>query len=95
MAFKFNAILKFNSTQANRALSKSGRKFAALSKSVAKANASLRKMGAGIKGLAIATTPVAFGVGLITREAASFEVQMSTVQSVLLATKEELRPVNF
>jgi len=91
MAFKFNAILKFNSDQATRSMSRAGKGFSRMTKSIGKANQALGKMGQGIKGLALAGAPLAVGVAATTKTYADFEFQMKTVQSVLLATNEEMK----
>lgn len=91
MAFKFNAILKFNSDQATRSMNRAGKGFARMTKSIKSASAAVGKMGQGIKGLAIAGAPAAAGVIFATKTFADFEFQMKTVQSVLLATNDEMK----
>jgi TP901 family phage tail tape measure protein len=47
-------------------------------------------MGRGMRNLALAAAPATAGFGLAIKEAASFEEQMSIVQSVLLASKDDM-----
>ena len=93
MAFTFNALLQFRDN-ASQGLSRIQKKFQTLGNQIQKANASMAKVGQGMRGAALATAPLALGVGFATNEAMNFEAQMSTVQSVLLATKEEMKPLN-
>lgn len=93
MSFIFNALLQFRDN-ASQALSRIQKKFQTLGNEIQKANASMAKVGQGMRGTALATAPLALGVGFATNEAMNFEAQMSTVQSVLLATKEEMKPLN-
>lgn len=94
LAFKFNAILNFNSagavagmTRANKGINRMKKNFASMGNNMAKVNQ-------GIRGLAIATAPFTIGVAFASKTAADFEAQMSTVQSVLLASKEEMKSLN-
>ena len=90
MAFKFNAILKFNAGQAVAGIGRAKRGMQGLKKTAASLKANLSKVNEGIRGLAIATAPFAVGVALASKTAADFEAQMSIVQSVLLASKEDM-----
>ena len=94
MAFKFNAILKFNAAQATRSMKTAGRGFQRMSKNIQKAGRSLGKMNQGLRGLALAGLPATAGIFFATKTFANFEFQMKTVQSVLLATNEEMVDVN-
>lgn len=94
MAFAFNAILKFNSSGAEAALTRTKTKFNDLKSSISKAGASLNKVGQGIRGAAIAATPLTVGVAFATKTAADFEEQLSIVRSVLLATPKEMEGLN-
>lgn len=94
MAFKFNAILKFNSDQATRGLTRAGKGFKDLKTNIKSASASIAKMQQGLTGLAVAGTPLTAGVAFATKTFADFEFQMKTVQSVLLATDDEMVALN-
>ena len=82
MAFKFNAILKFNGEGVKKQLGKAQRGFKAMSNSISKANQNIGKLGQGIKGLTLAGAPLAAGVAIATKEFADFEKQMSVVRSL-------------
>ena len=82
MAFKFNAILKFNGDGAKRQLGKASKGFKQMTNSIKKANQGIAKMGQGFKGLALAGAPLTAGVALATKEFADFEKQMSVVKSL-------------
>ena len=93
MAFTFNALLQFRD-KASQGLSRIQKKFQTLGNQIQKANASMAKVGQGMRGAALATAPFTAGMGFMINEAMNFEAQMSTIQSVLLATKDEMKPVN-
>lgn len=82
MAFKFNAILKFNGEGVKRQAGKAGRGFNQMTKSINKASASVAKLGQGLKGITLAGAPLVAGVALATKEFADFEKQMSVVKSL-------------
>jgi TP901 family phage tail tape measure protein len=82
MAFKFNAILKFNGDGVARQIGKANRSFSTMTNSVKKASASIGKLGQGLKGLTLAGAPLTAGVALATKEFADFEKQMSVVKSL-------------
>ena len=66
-----------------------------MKKSFAGMGNNMAKVNAGMRGLAIATAPAALGVLFVSKTAADFEAQMSVVQSVLLATKEDMKGLSF
>jgi len=94
MAFKFNAILKFNSDQATRGLDRAGKSFNQLTSNIKKADESLSKINQGLQGAALAGAPLTAGVAFATKTFADFEFQMKTVQSVMLATDAEMVDLN-
>jgi len=94
VAFKFNAILKFNGEQAVRGLGRASRGFRGLQKHAASLRKSMDGLNQGIRGGAIATAPFAIGVAFATKTAADFEEQMSVVKSVILGTTEEMDTLN-
>lgn len=93
MAFKFNAILKFTGDQFKKGLKDSNRSLATFKSGLSDVNRGLTSIGAGLRSAAIATAPFALATGNAIRVASGFEAQMSTVQSVLLATSEEMKPL--
>jgi len=93
MTFKFNALLQFKDN-ATQGLSKAQRGFKNLKNSIQKANESISKIGVGLRGATLATAPIAGGLAYATNEAMNFEAQMSSVQSKMLATKDEMRALN-
>ena len=93
MAFKFNAILAFNWDQAKGELKRAETGFKSFKDNVSKANESLGNIRMGMAGGAAALAPLTWGVGLATKTAGEFEQAMSNVQAVLLATKEEMAPL--
>lgn len=93
MVWRLNAILDFQTERAQGQMGKVKSRFQGMKDSVSKANESLQKVGAGIRGAATATAPFAIGVGLAVREAQEFEKGLSAVQSVMLATKEQMKPL--
>lgn len=90
MAFKFNAILKFNSEQAVKGMDTASKAFTRLQANIKKAGAAMGKIGQGLQGAALAGAPLTAGVALATKTYADFEFQMKTVQAALLATDEEM-----
>jgi TP901 family phage tail tape measure protein len=94
MAFKFNAILEFNGAQAQAAMGRTQRSFQSLQSSMAKTQNAMRGIGMGVRSVGLAAAPMSIAMGLATKEAADFEEQLSVVQSVLLATDEEMRGLN-
>jgi len=91
MAFKFNAILKFNADNATRGMKIAGKGFQRMKKNVQSASAAIGKMNQGIRGLAMAGLPATAAIGFATKTFGDFEFQMKTVQSVLLATDDEMK----
>jgi len=94
VAFRFNAILKFNGAQAVSGLNRASRGFQGLKKHAASLKRSMDGLNQGIRGGAIATAPFAVGVAFATKTAADFEEQMSIVKSVILGTAEEMDQLN-
>lgn len=94
MAFKFNAILDFNSNKAKAGMDQARKGFDTLKKSITSASEALGKINQGMRGAAFATAPAAAAVGFMTKTAADFEEQMSIVQSVILGTQEEMDMLN-
>ena len=91
MAFKFNAILNFNAAGVTRNLNRAGKGFDRLKKNVKSAGAAMGKMNQGLRGLAMAGVPATAGIAFATKTFGDFEFQMKTVQSVLLATDQEMK----
>lgn len=91
MAFKFNAILKFNGAGVQKQLGKAQRGFKTMANSVAKASQSVAKLGQGIKGLTLAGAPLTAGVAIATKEFADFEKQMSVVKALTQPTAQEFK----
>lgn len=90
MAFKFNAILKWDGAQAATAMNQTKKGFKGLQTSASNFGNSLGKLSQGIRGLTIATAPFAAAFGASTKTAADFEEQISIVQSVMRASKDDM-----
>lgn len=94
MAFKFNAILVFNGLNKTAAgLTKTSNAFNRLSRGVRGLSANISPLGPAFRSLSLITAPLAAGFVLATRSAASFDQQMSFVQSKLRVTKGEMAPL--
>ena len=93
MAFNFNAILKFTSSQAEAALTRTKSKFESLQSSVSKANKSLSGIAKAGQSIGIVSAPMALGLAFATKTAADFEQQMSAVRAVLLASDDEMSQI--
>ena len=89
MAFKFNAILKFNGSGVKRQLNKASRGFSQMTNSVKKASQGIKQMGQGLRGLTLAGAPLTAGIVIATKEFADFEKQMSIVKSLTDPTAKE------
>lgn len=90
MAFKFNAILNFNSDRALRGMDRASKGFSRMQASARKMGQQLSNVGAGLRAAGLAAAPATAGFALAARSAANFEEQMSTVQSVILGTEDEM-----
>ena len=90
MAFNFNAILKFSSSQAEAALTRTKSKFESLQSSVSKANKSLSGIARAGQSIGLVSAPLTLGLGFATKTAADFEQQMSAVKAVLMASDDEM-----
>ncbi len=93
MAFKFNAILKFNSSEAQSRLNATGKDFKKFRESVSSASRNLSAMGRGVQAAGVALLPLSVGMGAALRVGADFELQMSKIQSLMLATKDDMIPL--
>lgn len=93
MAFNFNAILKFTSSQAEAALTRTKSKFESLQSSVSKANKSLSGIAKAGQSIGIISAPMTLGLAFATKTAADFEQQMSNVRAVLLASDDEMAQI--
>lgn len=92
--FNLNARLNFFAGAANAAMATTQAKFRGMQNGLNKVNRGMSTLGQASRGLAIATAPIALVTGFAIKSAATFAAQMSTVQSVLLATREEMLPLN-
>ena len=93
MAFSLNAILKFSSSQAEAALTRTKTKFDSLKTSVSKANEALNKASQVTKAGAAITAPFTIGLGFASKTAADFESQMSKVKAVTLASDSDMKKI--
>jgi TP901 family phage tail tape measure protein len=93
MAFNFNAILKFSSSQAEAALTRTKSKFENLQSSVSKANKALSGIAKAGQSIGLVSAPMTLGLAFATKTAADFEQQMSNVKAVLLANDDEMAQI--
>lgn len=91
MAFKFNAILNFNGSQAITGMNRAGRGVQTLKKNFKSLGSSMAKVNQGIRSAALATAPFTAGLFAATATAAGFEQQMSAVKAVILGNDEEMK----
>lgn len=91
MAFKFNAILRFNGAQAVTGMNRAGRGVQRLKRNFKSLGSSMATVNQGIRGMALATAPFTAGMFAATATAAGFEQQMSIVKSVILGTEDEMK----
>lgn len=95
MAFKFNAILKFNGDGVKKQLSKANRGFSQMTNAVKKASQGVQQLGQGLKGLTLLGAPLAAGVAFATKEFSDFEKQMSVVKSLTSEiTNDQFKAMN-
>lgn len=94
MAFTFNGILKFNVAGAEAALTRTKNRFENLRTTIKNTGQALNRVGQGAGAAGAALAPLTLGVAAGTKVAADFEEQLSIVQSVLLASKDEMKDLN-
>jgi len=82
LAFPIFARLNFTAPGVQQRLSGLSRSFGRLQKSGQRIGRGLGQVSTGIRGVALATAPLALGAFLATKEFASFEKQMSIVKSL-------------
>ena len=93
MAFKFNAMLNFNSSDAVKGMAQVSRGWKEMKDGAEKFGKGLNGLKDATKSLTMVTAPLTATLGIGVKQAADFEKEMSLVQAELMATKDQVKPL--